>query len=119
MKPVMGQQKCSGLILVILLVVVGIQGASFADITPVSDRTQQVRDAIVAAVPNVSDAANVTAAPVAAITSLNLRNAVITTLEADDFSGMTVLISINLFNNQLSRLPDGIFEGMTSLTTIR
>ena len=86
---------------------------------PVSDRTPEVRDAIVAAVPNVSNAAHVTKAHLAAITSLNLRNAGITTLQADDFSGMTGLTSLNLFNNQLSSLPDGIFEGLTSLTTIR
>ena len=93
--------------------------SSYADITPVTERTPQVRDAIVTAVPGVNNAADVTAAHLAAITSLNLRNTGITALKADDFSGMTALTSLNLFNNQLSSLPDGIFEGMTSLTTIR
>ena len=88
-------------------------------ITPVADRTPEVRDAIVDAVPNVSNAANVTAAHLAAITSLNLRNAGITALQIGDFSGMTALTSINLFNNQLSSLPPSIFAGLTSLTTIR
>ncbi len=86
---------------------------------PVADRTLEVRDAIVAAVPNVTDAAKVTKAQVAAITSLNLRNAGIIALKAGDFSGMTALTSLNLYNNQLSSLPNRIFEGLTSLTTVR
>ena len=86
---------------------------------PVVDRTPEVRDAIVAALPNVTDAAKVTKEQVAAITSLNLRNAGITALKAGDFSGMTGLTSINLYNNQLSSLPNGVFEGLTSLTTVR
>ena len=86
---------------------------------PVADRTSEVRDAIVAAVPNVTDAAKVTKAQVAAITSLNLRNAGITVLKSGDFSGMTGLTTLNLYNNRLSSLPNGIFEGLTSLTTIR
>ena len=91
----------------------------YADITPVSDRTPQVRDAIVKAVPNINEAANVTATHLAAITSLNLRNADITALKTGDFSGMTGLTTLNLFNNQLSSLPDDIFVGLTSLATIR
>ena len=86
---------------------------------PLADRTPEIRDAIVAAVPNVTDAAKVTKAQVAAITNLTLRNAGITELKAGDFSGMTGLTSINLYNNQLSSLPNGIFEGLTSLTTVR
>ena len=86
---------------------------------PLADRTSEVRDAIVEAVPNVTDAAKVTKAQVAAITNLNLRNAGITALKSGDFSGMTGLTSINLYNNRLSSLPNGIFEGLTSLTTVR
>ena len=86
---------------------------------PVANRTSQVRDAIIAAIPGVSAANQVTPAHLAAITSLNLRNAGITALRADDLSGMTALTDLNLFNNQLSRLPDGIFAGLTSLTTVR
>ncbi len=86
---------------------------------PVSERTPQVRDAIVNAVPNVSSAANVTEANLAAITNLNLRSAGITELKSGDFFGLTALASLNLYGNMLSRLPDGIFEGLTSLTSIR
>ncbi len=88
-------------------------------VVSVANRTPEVRDAIVAAVPNVNNAASVTAAHLAAITGLNLRNAGITALKIGDFSGMTALTSINLFNNQLSSLPPSIFAGLTSLTTIR
>ena len=118
-KPQIKNQKWSMLFFrtLILILVLGMNVTSYA--LPVRDRTPEVRDAIVNAVPNVSDAANVTAAHLTAITNLNLRNAGITALKKGDFSGMTALTSLNLFNNQLSSLPDGIFEGLTSLTTIR
>ena len=86
---------------------------------PVADRTPQVRDAIVAAVPNVTDAADVTESQVAAITVLNLRNQGISSLITGDFSGMTSLTNLNLFRNQLSSLPAGIFNGLTALSTLR
>lgn len=86
---------------------------------PLADRTSEVRDAIVNAVPNVSNAADVTKAHVAAITNLNLRNAGITALTDGDFSGMTSLTSLNLHGNHLSSLPPRIFEGLTSLRTVR
>ena len=85
----------------------------------VSDRTPEVRDAIVAAVPIVTDAANVTTAHLAAITALNLRNNGITALKAGDFSGLTGLTSLNLYGNMLSSLPNGIFSGLTALTSLR
>ena len=102
---------------IIFMLVLGMNVTGYA--LPVSDRTPQVRDAIVKAVPNISDAANVTTAHLAAITSLNLRKAGITALKTDDFSDMTAITTLNLFNNQLSSLPDGIFAGLTSLATIR
>ena len=102
---------------IILMLVLGMNVTSYA--LPVSDRTPEVRDAIVQAVPNISDAAIVTTLHLAAITSLNLRNAGITALKKGDFSDLTGLTNLNLFNNQLSSLPDGIFAGLTSLTTIR
>ncbi|MDE0638286.1 MAG: cadherin domain-containing protein, partial [Candidatus Poribacteria bacterium] len=101
------------------LIVLGTSFAGYADIAPVSERTPQVRDAIVAAVPGVDAAADVTEVHLAAITSLNLRGKGISALKTSDFSGLTALTSLNLYNNQLSSLPDGIFEVLTSLTTIR
>ena len=119
MKKLAKNQKCVISIFITIFIVLGANLTGYADITPVSDRTPQVRDAIVAAVPNVNNAANVTAAHLAAISSLNLRGKGISALKTDDFSGLTGLTSLNLYGNQLSNLPDGIFEGLTSLTTIR
>ncbi len=96
-----------------------MHSTSYADVTPVSDRTSQVRDAIVAAVPNIDAAADVTETHLATITSLNLRGAGISVLKTGDFSGLTGLTNLNLYNNDLSSLPDGIFEGLTALTTLR
>ena len=94
-------------------------GTANSDVTPVTDRTQAVQDAIVAAVPNIDAAADVTETHLTAITNLNLRNKGITELKSGDFSGMTALTNLNLYSNLLSNLPDGIFEGLTALTTLR
>ena len=107
------------LILLGFLTVLGMQVTSYADITPVSDRTSQVRDAIVAAVPNIDAAADVTETHLATITSLNLRAKSISALKSGDFSGLTGLTDLNLYGNQLSNLPNGTFEGLTALTTLR
>ena len=85
----------------------------------VSDRTSEVRDAIVAAISGVSDAGDVTATHLAAITALDLRSAGIASLKSGDFGGLTGLTNLNLYGNQMSSLPAGIFEGLTSLTTLR
>ncbi len=105
------------LMLACLLTLLGT--GSYADITAVVDRTPVVRDTIVAAISDVDNAADVTEAHLATITSLNLRGKSITTLQSGDFSGLTGLTSLNLYNNELSSLPDGIFEGLTALTTLR
>ena len=85
-------------------------------IFPVSQRTPQVRDAIVAAA-GVNSASDVTEAHLAAITSLYLsRFTNITTLNAHDFSGLTALTTLDLSENQLSTLPEDIFEDLTALT---
>ena len=87
-------------------------------ITPVSDRTPEVRDAIVAAVSGVSDPADVTAAHLAGITSLNLSYKSISSLSDGDFDGLTSLTSLNLSFNELTSLSSGIFDGLTSLTSL-
>ena len=120
MKILVKSQKGVVSILGTILIVLSTYFTSYADIIPVScRRTPQVRDAIVAAVPGVNNAADVTEIHLAAITSLNLRNKGISTLKTSDFSGLTALTNLNLYNNQLSSLPDGIFKVLTSLTTIR
>ena len=85
---------------------------------PVSERTPQVRDAIVAAVPGVNSAAEVTEAHLAAITTLNLQRKDITVLKAGDFDGLTNLTSLDLSHNRLESLPSGIFDQLTSLALL-
>ena len=86
---------------------------------PVHERTSQVRDAIVDALPDVEEAENVTLAHLATITHLNLRNSGISKLKSGDFSGLTALTDLNLHNNYLSFLPKGIFKDLTMLKTLR
>ena len=105
--------------LVVLLMGLSVHLTGFAEVTPVSERTQQVQNAIVAALPSVTNASDVTETHLASITSLNLRNKDITALKSGDFSGLTGLTNLNLYGNQLSSLPNGIFEGLTALTTLR
>ena len=84
--------------------------------TPVCDRTPQVRDAIVAAVPDVSTCGDVTEAHLAAITNLNLGYKSITLLKSRDFSGLSSLETLFLHNNySLTSLPEDMFDGLSSL----
>ena len=105
--------------LFVIWILIGIQGMVYGDVTPVNERTQQVRDAIVASVTEASTAEDVTETQLASITELNLRNKEISTLQSGDFSGMTALTNINLYDNNLYNLPDRIFHGLTALTTLR
>ena len=86
---------------------------------PVSERTPQVRDAIVAAVPGVNSVNEVTEAHLAAITDLDLSSQSITSLKVGDFEGLTGLEELHLGSNQLTILPEDIFDGLTVLTTLR
>ena len=87
-------------------------------ITPVSDRTPEVRDAIVSAISGVSDPADVTTTHLAGITSLNLSYKSISSLSDGDFDGLTSLTSLDLSFNELTSLSSGIFDGLTSLTSL-
>ena len=89
------------------------------EIVPVSERTPQVRDAIVAAVPGVDAAADVTETHLAAITALSLVDRNITSLKSGDFDGLTGLEELLLYGNQLTSLPEDIFSGLPSLRTLR
>ena len=111
-------RKCI-LSIFVFVIIIGIQNTSYSDIIVVSERTPQVRDAIVAAIPDASSADEITTTHLTTITSLNLRNAGITELQSGDFSGLTGLIYLNLYSNQLSSLPEGIFDGLTALTSLR
>ena len=86
--------------------------------TPVSERTPQVRDAIVRAVPGINSANDVTVAHLKAITRLNLNNQSITSLKVGDFDGLTSLLDLDLHDNALTTLPVGIFDDLTALTSL-
>ena len=82
----------------------------------ICDRTQQVRDAILAELPHVSDCANVTDTDLSYLQgSLDLDNSDITTLKSGDFEGLSRLIGIHLHRNNLSALPDGVFDDLGML----
>ena len=83
---------------------------------PLSDRTAQVRDAIVAVVPGVSNANDVTGAHLAAITSLDLSNKSITALKTGDFNGLTALTTLDLHNNSISDIS--ALSNLTSMVTL-
>ena len=90
--------------------------SGYADITPVKDRTPQIRDAIVAAVPGVNTADDVTAAHLAAITTLNPAFRGITSLKSGDFNGLTALTHLNLSGNAIGDIS--VLEGLTTLTSL-
>ena len=77
-------------------------GLNHTEFTPVSARTPQVRDAIVAAVPGVNNADDVTTEHLAAITSLDLADQSISSLKAGDFKGLTSLTFLYLSFNSIS-----------------
>ena len=83
---------------------------------PLSDRTSQVRDAIVAAVPGITNAADVTVAHLDAITSLNLNDKNITSLKTNDFNGLTALTSLYLQGNSISDIS--ALKKLTALTSL-
>ena len=90
-----------------------------AEFTPVSERTPQVRDAIVAAVPGINSATEVTVAHLMAITHLySLKNQSITSLKEGDLDGLTSLTDLDLRENDLTTLPAGVFKDLTSLTSL-
>ncbi len=85
----------------------------------ICDRTEQVRDAIVAAVSGVGDCADITATHLGQVTVIYLPADNIKTLRAGDFAGLTALDSLNLAFNHLRKLPPKVFDGLTSLTFLQ
>ena len=82
-------------------------------------RTLQVRDALVALIPGVSNCADVTASHLAAITgTLRLNSVGLTALAAGDFDGLTSVRRLFLADNALATLGEGVFDGLTSLSDL-
>ena len=88
-------------------------------ITPVCDRTQQVRDAIVAAVSGIDACANVTETHLMGITRLNTSFKNITALQDGDFSGLSSLQKLFIVGNPLTSVPANLFAGLSSLQQLR
>ena len=111
MKTLTVKQKIVGSIVAAMLLIYGTQGTGYGqeqnnvpEFTPVSERTPQVRDTIVALVPGVDSANDVTASHLALITNLNLSEQSITTLKAGDFDGLSALRWLSLAKNTLIRV---------------
>ena len=84
----------------------------------ICDRTQQVRDGILAKLADVSECEAVTVANLAGIGGLSIENKGVTSLKAGDFASLTGMTTLNLTDNSLSSLPAGVFSGLTALGTL-
>ena len=84
----------------------------------VCDRTQQVRDAIVAAT-DAEACGNVTALQLRDVVRLDLSDKSITSLKLGDFDGLHGLDVLDLSDNSLVSLPAGIFDNLLLLRTLR
>lgn len=97
-----------------------VHTVSIVDAVPadVCERTPQVRDALVAAVTEVSDCAEATTAHLTSVSWLPLHASGITALRENDFSGLSSLQFLWLSHNSLRSLPLGIFSGLGSLKVL-
>ncbi len=105
--------------LVICLLMFSIQTFTYCqdadEIRPVTMRTDRVREAIVAAVPGINAAADVTEEHLAAITTLDLSGQGILSLVLGDFDGLTGLTKLDLGRNDLLFLQSNMFAGLSAL----
>ena len=83
----------------------------------VCDRTQQVINAILAAI-DVDDCANLDRKDLDSITALVLSDTGITALQEKDFQGLSGLDNLDLHNNSLSSLSVGLFDDLRALKTL-
>ncbi len=79
------------------------------------DRTEEVLAAIMAAVPDIESCGFLSNAHLAEITSLDFQGQEISTLQSDDFAGLSSLERLQLYGNRLSTLPAGLFAGLSAL----
>ncbi len=84
----------------------------------ISDRTPQVRDAIVARLPNRDTEFDVTEADLLKIKRLYLYDKGLRRLKIGDFYGLTNLTEIDLSDNRISTLSSRIFSENTKLKRI-
>ena len=85
---------------------------------PMCDRTTEVRDGIVDEVTDVDACDDITVADLAVIATLGFSKAEISSLQAGDFAGLTILRELLLEQNELTGLPAGIFDPLTALRVL-
>ena len=78
-------------------------------------RTEQVRGVIVEAVSAVDNCGDVTEAHLSAITSLDLSDKGIASVQSGDFAGLTGLTQLVLEDNDLTALPSDLLDGLKVL----
>ena len=84
--------------------------------TGICDRTQEVQDAILGQMEEVSDCMAVTDQHLAGITgTLEISDMSATALKVGDFAGLTGLTGLVVTRSQFTTVPEGIFSGLTSL----
>ena len=83
----------------------------------ICDRTQEVEAGLLSAV-MATDCALVPKSQLAAITSLDLSEQSISSLQTNDFDGLTSLTELLLNDNSLTTLPAGLFYPLSALTTL-
>ena len=99
--------------------VVVTRNSATSTVEGICGRTKQVRDAIVAAISSVDACEDVTATHLSGVGSLDLSDESISSLDSDDFDGLTALTELNLDSNEISNLPSDIFSGLASLTSLK
>ena len=95
--------------------------AEAGPVTPtpgICDRTQQVRDEILNALPGVDDCAAVTVADLATVTELYIVRQNVTALRSGDFAGLSAVEEIQLRSNALTGLPSDLFSGLSALRVL-
>ena len=84
----------------------------------VCDRSQPVRDAIVAAT-GASECSQVTPEKLLDVTTLDLSDRSISSIRAHDLVGLHGLRSLDLSDNDLEEMPDGVFDELFLLETLK
>ena len=82
-------------------------------------RDATVQTAIMAAIPDVTECANVTDDHLAAITgALDLSDSSLTELAASDLEGLSGLMALDISDNDIDYLPSHVFDDLTALQEI-
>ena len=105
----------AGLILGVALAVVTTSNTPIHANSGICDRTQEVRDAILALLPDLSDCADVTDSHLAGITKLIVNFTSSTSIKSGDFAGLSAMTWLQPTGSQITALPEDAFDGLSSL----